>query len=388
MNRLLLALFIVLYSASIATAQIIPSLPYTLFNGTVADATQVMADFNQIVNSVNSNAAPVNSTITPSAFRNALIDGDMSVAQRGTSFTGISSGASTQTLDGWFGWTSATGNMTISQQTLAVAGAGINNVLRVQRPNGDTHIAQHSVGQIIKTSDVEHFAGQAATLSFYARSGANFSAASGNIAIIVGQGTGADEGSNSYVLATWTGNSLALATTQAITSTLTRYSVPVSFLSNTTEIAVNFYFTSVGTAGAADYFDITGVQLEQASTDTTYESLPFFTQLNRCLPYYRKSFPYATAPAQSAGVTGAVTLVSPAAASFGASFDFPSTMFKTPSVTTYNPSASNANWRDVTNGADRTVTVNEVNADRVTITGASGSASALNRIHYTAEAGI
>lgn len=49
-----------------AIAQIISGLPFTLTNGTVADATQVMADFNQIVNNTNANAAKngVNSDIT------------------------------------------------------------------------------------------------------------------------------------------------------------------------------------------------------------------------------------------------------------------------------------------------------------------------------------
>lgn len=47
-------------------AQIVSGLPFTLTNGTVADATQVMADFNQIVNNVNANGAKngVNSDIT------------------------------------------------------------------------------------------------------------------------------------------------------------------------------------------------------------------------------------------------------------------------------------------------------------------------------------
>lgn len=45
---------------------IIPSLPVTLQNGTIADATQVMADLNSIVTNVNNNAANtgVNSNIT------------------------------------------------------------------------------------------------------------------------------------------------------------------------------------------------------------------------------------------------------------------------------------------------------------------------------------
>ena len=45
---------------------IIPSLPVTLQNGTTADATQVMANFNSIVTNVNNNAANngINSNIT------------------------------------------------------------------------------------------------------------------------------------------------------------------------------------------------------------------------------------------------------------------------------------------------------------------------------------
>jgi len=45
---------------------IIPSFPFVLTNGTTADATQVMADFNQIFSSVNANAAEngTNASIT------------------------------------------------------------------------------------------------------------------------------------------------------------------------------------------------------------------------------------------------------------------------------------------------------------------------------------
>lgn len=47
-------------------AQIVPALPFQLQNNTVADATQVMANFNQILNNVNTNSAKngANSDIT------------------------------------------------------------------------------------------------------------------------------------------------------------------------------------------------------------------------------------------------------------------------------------------------------------------------------------
>jgi hypothetical protein len=43
---------------------IISPLPYTIVNGSVIDADPVMADFNQIVNNVNSNAAAINGSST------------------------------------------------------------------------------------------------------------------------------------------------------------------------------------------------------------------------------------------------------------------------------------------------------------------------------------
>jgi len=58
MNRIRAFLLVFLVAVSgFAAAQVIPSLPYNLTNGTIADANQVMANFNQIVSSTNTNAA-------------------------------------------------------------------------------------------------------------------------------------------------------------------------------------------------------------------------------------------------------------------------------------------------------------------------------------------
>jgi hypothetical protein len=64
MKKLLTAFFLML--PSLASAQIIPTLPVTLTNGTLADANQVMSNFNTIVTGVNTNGAKngTNSDIT------------------------------------------------------------------------------------------------------------------------------------------------------------------------------------------------------------------------------------------------------------------------------------------------------------------------------------
>jgi len=65
MYRRILALLALLFASS-AQAQIVGSLPYNFTNGSTADATQVMANYNYIVSQVNANAAAsgVNTTIT------------------------------------------------------------------------------------------------------------------------------------------------------------------------------------------------------------------------------------------------------------------------------------------------------------------------------------
>lgn len=333
---------------------------------------------------------PTSSFSISPTFRNGLINGDMAIAQRNTTFTGISIAPPVQVLDCWFAWTDGASSMTVSQQPGVIANTGFNNVLRAQRPNGNTSVSTHRIGQIIKSVDCTRFAGQTVTLSFYARKGADFSAASSNLIVRCLQGTGTNQGSTAYTTGGWSGTSLALNTTQALTASLTRYTFTFTILSNSTELAFDCGFLPVGTAGTNDYFDIVGVQLENGGVATGYEYLTFDQQLQRCLPYYFKTFPYATVPAQAAstGTIGAWALVSPAAASFGASFDYPIPMFQVTQGTTYNPISANANWRDTTNNADRAVSTVAGNSDRIVIVGATGAVNAVNYIHFTAEGAL
>ena len=120
--------------------------------------------------------------------------------------------------------------------------------------------------------------------------------------------------------------------------------------------------------------------------------LPFKKELQRCALTFQKTFPYGTVPAQSAGVSGAAGIVAAAAAYFGGSFDYPDgRMYAVPgTLTTYNPSAGNSNWRDVTAAADKAVAVTN-DGDVSVFIASSASASAANdvcRIHFTADAEI
>jgi len=102
----------------------------------------------------------------------------------------------------------------------------------------------------------------------------------------------------------------------------------------------------------------TGVQLELGSISTPFEQRPIATELAMCERYYRKSFPQGVAPAQSAGLTGCLAAVASVTTTqtMGYYWKFDLPMRASPTITTYNPSAANANWRN-NGGSDVTVSV-------------------------------
>ena len=143
----------------------------------------------------------------------------------------------------------------------------------------------------------------------------------------------------------------------------------------------------VGTNGATFY--ITGVQLEQNTSATPFERRLYNQELANCQRYFTMSFPQGTAPAQNAGTTGAITGQGQAAnAPAYAYAPFKTTMRATPTITTYNPSAANANWRNTTASSDINVVVSNT-GDAGTFIGSNTQVLnqyAICAIHYSATA--
>lgn len=111
-------------------------------------------------------------------------------------------------------------------------------------------------------------------------------------------------------------------------------------------------------ANAAATLNIANVRLRAGTFDVGYIPRTYQEVLARVQRYYWKSFPSGTAVAQSAGVAGAISIKNPIALGDPSEdVAFPVTMRATPTITTYNPSAANANWRDITAAADVTVSV-------------------------------
>jgi hypothetical protein len=252
--------------------------------GTYGGATSVpVLAINAKGQVTSTGTAAITSGLT--GFRNRIINGDMRIDQRssGTAYS-MPTSSLYGSCDRWGSLAGATGVW--SQQRVTTGSTDFPFATRVQRTAGSTSTVVGYIGQVVETANCQDLAGQQITLSFYATAGANFSATSSLINVNIDIGTGSDQGWASLNAATWTGYSGLLNTTQAITTTRTRYSFTTTVSSGINEIAVRFSAAGTGTAGANDWFQITGVQLEAGSTATDFERRPIGTELALCQRYY------------------------------------------------------------------------------------------------------
>jgi hypothetical protein len=209
---------------------------------------------------------------------NILINGAMEIAQRGTSIPLTSTTA--YTLDRWKAVIS--GAFTIAQVASGIS--DIRYALRFQRNSGQTSTVTQDLVQGVETANAINLAGKSVTLSFYARAGANYSPAGSALGVALYSGTGTDENPASA----YTGQATIISSSATLTTSWQRFSFTGSVGSTATELKPIFSMTGVGTAGAADYYELTGVQLEVGQTPTPFRRNANSIQgeLAECQRYY------------------------------------------------------------------------------------------------------
>jgi hypothetical protein len=222
------------------------------------------------------------------AGKNAIINGGFDIWQRGTSFA-LAANVPTYTADRWYN-ARATAGQTVSRQVTGDTTnlPNIQYCARVQRDNANTSTTEVRIAQAIETVNSIPVAGQTITLSFYARRGANYSSASNLLGSQVYTGTGTDQ---NLLTGGYTGSTLLSSATPTLTTTWQRFTQTATVSATATEITVLFTYTPVGTAGANDYFEITGVQLEVGSTPTPFSRAGGTIQgeLAACQRYYYRT---------------------------------------------------------------------------------------------------
>jgi hypothetical protein len=254
----------------------------TYANGDVYSASDVN-DTNGTINLLTS------STLSSSAGKNCVINGGFDIWQRGTSTT-LTSGQNLFTADRWKSYT-AGATMTVSRQTTSDTTnlPSIQYCYRLSRASGATSTGILYSAQSLETTNSIPFAGKAVTFSFYARKGANYSATSSALAATLYSGTGTDQ---NWLDVAYTGQATVASGTATLTTTWQRFTYTGTVAATATELAVLFTFTPTGTAGAADYFEVTGVQVELGSTATTFSRAGaggIEGELAACQRYYWRS---------------------------------------------------------------------------------------------------
>jgi hypothetical protein len=214
---------------------------------------------------------------------NPVLNSAMQVWQRGTSFS--APGNSTYQADRWMSYGAGAGFTITRQATSDTTNLPfIQYCTRYARNSGSTSTAGQYYTQSFENVNSTSFIGKTVTLSFYARGGANYSAASSFLNARLVTGTGTDQN----VINGLTGTADAIAQNAILTTTWQRFTYTGTISSSATQIALQFLFIPVGTAGANDYFEVTGVQIDIGSV-----ALPFRTyagtiqgELAACQRYY------------------------------------------------------------------------------------------------------
>jgi hypothetical protein len=341
------------------------------------------------------NVASINSGPL-AGFRNAIINGNFDHWQRGTSFTGSEYGA-----DRWLNANSGTTH-TVTRQTFTVGQTAV--------PNEPTYFCRTVVSTVAGASnysvlvqrieDVRTFAGQQATISFWAKADATK-----NIAVDLAQVFGGGGSPSAAVVAIGVTKVSIGTSWQKVTVTANVPSISGKTLgsNNDSLLILTIFFDAGSDANArtdslgqqSGTFDIAQVQIEAGPVATTFERRPIGTELALCQRYYEKSFDLATAPAQAIGTTNgafcAVQVVGQSAAQRCGSVTCKTPKRSTPTITLFNPIASNAQFYNANTGGSTTSTAagsvgeNGFHLDTVTQAGSGAAGNGLF-IHWTASA--
>ena len=224
-------------------------------------------------------------------FRNVLDGGDATtnpfqrnVAGLATSNQNTTAVTSTPTYfaDRWF----VVGGASSAVQTGPIANTlvpGFSQWHSLQRKSGNANTAPIYFGQVMETTDVIRLQGQTVTLSFWAMAGALYSG--GALTVQAYTGTGTNDTAANMVAGSWAGSAKSLNATQAINPDPQRYQFTFVVPATATQLGVLIGYTPVGTAGATDYVELNGLQLEIGGHAGPFEFRDVQVELEICQRY-------------------------------------------------------------------------------------------------------
>ena len=211
--------------------------------------------------------------------RQAIINGNFDVWQRGTSFA-ATAGTSQYAADRWQIYSANTAT-TFSRQTASLDGSTYS--MRISRDSANADTNTIGLYKSLESINSMKFRGKKLTLSFYAKAGADFSPTSSLITVQIRTGTGTDQN----IVTGYTDLAYAINTTQAITTSWVKYTFTTAAVIGATvnQLGINFTTTPTGTAGAADNWEIKQVQLCAGSVALPFQPKSYAQELADCQRY-------------------------------------------------------------------------------------------------------
>jgi len=338
-------------------------------------------------------------------FRNIIINGDMSIAQRSTSVSSITTTAY-HTVDRWYIGVATAGTWTISQSTDVPTGQGFSSSLKMDCTTANASLSSGSLLNIQQRFEGQNLQylkkgtsnAESLTLSFWVKS-----SKTGTYIAELFDNDNSRNISKSYTInsaSTWEKKTITFAgdTTGALDNDNNRSFNLDMWLAAGTDYTSGTLATSwesitsanraVGQVNLADSTSnewyITGVQLEAGDTASDFEFLPFDVQLHKCKRYYERSYNYGTATGtgtttgilQMEVISAGTLLITP--------IGFEVEKRTTPSFVTYD-GVGNVNKVTTSNGDNKNNNVQNIGAKSVSVGEGDGASMNFFRAHYTAD---
>jgi hypothetical protein len=304
------------------------------------------------------NQLPQNLVANNLPFRNIIINGDMSIAQRSTSVASITTGGY-KTLDRFQADVTNIGTWTMSQDSDTPTGQGFATSLKMDCTTADAspgagdllRITQRIEGQNIQYLKKGTANAVSLTLSFWVKSNKT----------------------GTYIAELFDDNSRSISKSYTVNTTNTWEKKTITYEGDTTGtidndntiglslhlwLAAGSTYTSgtlattwgavtsanraVGQVNLADdtanEWYITGVQLEAGTTASDFEFLPVDVNLQRCQRYYEKSYTQGTTPGTTTNDGRNIVFFSNTGSGYVGGFvKYVVTKRTTPTITIYAP---------------------------------------------------
>jgi|14BtaG_2_1085337.scaffolds.fasta_scaffold30565_2 hypothetical protein len=219
--------------------------------------------------------------------KNALYNGDMQIWQRGTTFNNGGGGAVVNyTADRWNSTRYASSENDVSREDANYL--GFRYCLRSARGGGDTATTARFVHQVLEQKDTWKLRGNYVTFSFYLRVGSGFNGGLMKSSITYHTDSAREERFH-YDQFQNGNNTKSQIEHKSLSTDWQRFTHTTYIPDNAQQVGVAIASNeNLQNAVSADYFEMTGCQLEVGRNATDFEHRSYGEELALCQRYYFK----------------------------------------------------------------------------------------------------